>query len=339
MPAVMPTLFAIAVGRWIDRVGTKSPALFGYSLCIVGVLAPVIYPEVIALWITATLVGGGWTFAQTAQQNATGRLSTPEHRTRDFTTVSLAVSVSSFSGPILAGFAVDGIGYRAAFALVAVFPLAAAITIGLFHGLPASTRATETKAPHASLLDLIRAPGLREMLFITVITSVAWDAHTFLVPVFGTLAGVSASQIGLIMGAFGAATFVIRGLLPRILHAVTIQGVMCAALAVVAVAYALYPLTHLLGVLVVLSVCIGMGVGCAQPLVLTMVHDSSPPERLGEAVGLRIAVSNAVGMAVPLAMGAFATAAGLQPIFWGLAAVCTIAAWTRRPAPGAFFRS
>jgi predicted MFS family arabinose efflux permease len=338
--SIVPTLCAVAAGRWIDRVGTKRPALTGYVLCVIGVAAPVLYTEVAALWITALCVGGGWTCAQTAQQNATGRLSGPEHRTRDFTTVSLAVSISSFAGPTLAGFAVDAIGYRAAFALILAFPLTAALAIATRAGLPPSARKIDShnNAQRGSLLELARLPGLRDTFFITVIMSIAWDAHTFLVPVYGSLNGISASQIGLIMGAFGAATFVIRGFLPRIMRAVSLGGITCAAFALVAIAYLGYPLTQNLALLIALSVLIGFGLGSSQPVVLTMVHDASPPDRLGEAVGLRIAVSNSVGTVLPLMLGAFATTLGLSPIFWTIAALCAAAAWLRRPAAGHFFK-
>jgi len=38
---------------------------------------------------------------------------------------------------------------------------------------------------------------------------------TFAIPIYGSRIGLSASSIGLVLGSFSAATFVIRGLLPR----------------------------------------------------------------------------------------------------------------------------
>ncbi|HMP61559.1 MAG TPA: hypothetical protein PKA17_00360, partial [Phenylobacterium sp.] len=50
----------------------------------------------------------------------------------------------------------------------------------------------------------------------SAVLSMAWDLFTFVTPIHGTRAGLSASTIGLILGAFGAAIFVVRLLLPLI---------------------------------------------------------------------------------------------------------------------------
>ena len=52
------------------------------------------------------------------------------------------------------------------------------------------------------------------MLTATVLIAMSWDLQNFMVPVHGTHAGLSASQIGIELGSFAAATFSVRLAMP-----------------------------------------------------------------------------------------------------------------------------
>ena len=41
------------------------------------------------------------------------------------------------------------------------------------------------------------------------------------------------------------------------------------------------------GLLMALSFLLGLGLGCAQPIIMSLLYEASPPGRQGEAVGLR----------------------------------------------------
>ena len=63
-----------------------------------------------------------------------------------------------------------------------------------------------------------------------------------------------------------------------------------------------------------------MGLGLSGPLSLSLLHDASPPDRIGEVVGLRVMLMNSSQTAVPLFAGAIGAALGVAPVFWVLAA-------------------
>jgi predicted MFS family arabinose efflux permease len=57
--------------------------------------------------------------------------------------------------------------------------------------------ATEARNP----FDLLRYPAVRNVLIVSGMISMSWDLQQFLIPVYGTSIGLSASQIGLVLGA------------------------------------------------------------------------------------------------------------------------------------------
>ena len=146
-----------------------------------------------------------------------------------------------------------------------------------------------------------------------------WDLFTFMVPLQGSRLGLSASTIGLIMGAFGFATFVVRAAMPWIARNFSEWQTLTAALATTAAVYLLFPLTARVPLLLALAFILGLGLGSAQPMVMSLIHLAAPAGRAGEAVGVRTTVMNASHTFLPLMFGALGSAAGMVPVFWTLA--------------------
>jgi MFS family permease len=103
--------------------------------------------------------------------------------------------------------------------------------------------------------------------------------------------------------------------------------VITAALSIAATVYCLFPLFVSVPLLVALSCALGVGLGCSQPMVMTLLYDNSPPGRQGEALGVRTTVMNASHTVLPLAFGALGTALGMLPVFWAMAALLGAGAW------------
>ncbi len=55
--------------------------------------------------------------------------------------------------------------------------------------------------------------------------------------------------------------------------------------------------------------------GCAQPLTINMVYNSSPAGRTGEVLGIRISINKGVQFVVPILFGLIGTKMGFTPIF------------------------
>ena len=65
----------------------------------------------------------------------------------------------------------------------------------------------------------------------------------------------------------------------------------------------------------------GLGLGCGQPLTITLSYNYSPPGRAGEALGLRLTVNKFTQIVVPVVFGSLGAWLGLYPVFWSCAAM------------------
>jgi MFS family permease len=114
---------------------------------------------------------------------------------------------------------------------------------------------------------------------------------------------------------------------------------MLMSLSSAGVCFIVFPLVSNVAGLLVVAFLVGLGLGMAGPLSQNLLYDASPPDRVGEVMGLRVTVMNSTATVVPLASGALSAAVGVLPIFWVLAAsLVGVSYWRRsqwkQPPPG-----
>jgi predicted MFS family arabinose efflux permease len=164
--------------------------------------------------------------------------------------------------------------------------------------------------------DLLRIAPLRRLIVISGLQMAAWELYIFYVPVYGHSIGLPASTIGIILACFAAATFVIRFALPSLTERWRTEQVLSVAMLFAGVLMLLFPLTAHPFALMLMSFTIGIGLGCGQPLSMTLAFDRSPPGRSGEVTGLRIIATNLARFVVPLIAGSLGAALGPGAVFW-----------------------
>lgn len=318
--ALLPALSSVAAGRWIDRRGIQRPMLLGTLGVGLGTLAPFLIPQLGSLYLTAVLVGLSFMLINVAAYHAVGEMSAPEERTVNFSYVALGFSTSAFVAPLLVGMSIESLDYRACFLILALFtvmPLLALWARLLPAGAP---RKEQDLTPKGHVFELLRDPELRRLFIAMAILTVGWDIYNFAIPVYGAQIGLRPSQIGIVMGAFAAATFAVRMAMPFFAHRVRPWGLLVASLLVAGCAYVAVPFTHSVGLLMAITFVLGMGLGAPQPMVLTLLHQSAPEGRAAEALGLRTTLINTSQTVMPLMFGAVGAALGVAPLFWAMAA-------------------
>ncbi|HEX9302663.1 MAG TPA: MFS transporter [Casimicrobiaceae bacterium] len=330
--ALLPMLLAVAAGRFSDRVGMRRPMLIGTSGIAMGAALPVAFAGLPVLFASAAIVGAGFMIFQVAAQNATGELGGPAERARNFSLLALGYSISGFIGPLSAGFAIDHFGFAATFALLAIVPFVPLAAL-------ASGRLALPK-PHPHVIDahrggvraLMRHRLLRRALAINALFAVGWDLHTVFVPIYGEKIGLTASEIGIVLATFAAATFVVRLSMPMIARRMTEQHVLTAALFVAGAVYLAFPFAGRAPTLMMLSFTLGLALGTGQPMVMALLHTHAPAGRLGEAAGVRMSLVNSMAVAVPLVFGALGASVGLAPVFWSVGACLATGGFLARRA-------
>jgi MFS family permease len=320
--SLFPMLLAVHVGRVIDRVGIVRPMLAGcFSIALGCTLAGTV-GGLAVLYLATILVGTGFMVIQVAAQHTVGEMSDDDRRGTNFSWLALGFSISGFSGPVLAGFLIDHARHSIAYMVFGVFALSALALIAT-GGLRRLKLAHEKEAPPhcGSPMELLRDADMRQIYFVGTLLSSAWDMFTFVLPIHASHLGFSASTIGLILGAFAAATFTVRLAMPWISRSWSEWHVLTGALLVAVVCYATFPLTQQAFTMTTVAVILGLAVGSSQPNMLALLHHTSPPGRAAEAVGMRVTIGNACQVLLPLAFGGAGAALGLSVIFWGMGAV------------------
>jgi MFS family permease len=324
--ALLPMLLSVYAGRLIDRVGPRRPLLISFAFLAAGTALPFVLPHLVTLYFCCTLVGTAFMFVHIAMNSVFGAHGTPEQRAVNFSWLALGFSISNSIGPLVAGFAIDYLGHAQAMLTLAVFPLIAGVLVWLRkHPLPRPELAPPGK--RTGVLELLRIPQMRNTFTVSLLLAMGWDLYTFLTPLYGARLGLAATTIGLIMSTFALATFAVRLTMPLFVKRVRQWVVMSASMAVAGGAFLVFPLVSSVPLLMTLSFVLGLGLGCAQPIIMSLLYEASPPGRQGEAVGLRTSMLNGSHTVIPLASGALSAAAGMAPVFWILAVFLLGGAW------------
>lgn len=325
--AALPMALGIHAGRLVDRIGVRLPLLAATAVEVASVVLPGLFPGLPALFIASAGVGSAFMMVHISVQHFVGQHSTLENRKENFGWLALGFSISNFIGPTLAGFSIDFWGHRATFF---VLTCSAALALALLlMGRERLPHTPERAAAHEdrSALELLRDAELRRVFIVTGLLASAWDLFTFVMPIYGTDIGLTASTIGLILGSFAVATFLVRVALPWITRHMRDWPLITATFAIACVAYALFPMVRTVPLLCAISFFLGLGLGATQPSILSLIYATAPAGRAGEAVGVRTVVLNTSQTFLPLLFGGVGAALGMAPVFLTMSGALAAGGW------------
>jgi len=331
--ALSQVFLALPAGRFADRHGLRRPLALSVVAATGGAAAALAFPVLPVLCLAALLTGGSSGATVIALQRHVGRAVTHASQLkRVFSWLAIAPAAANFVGPFLAGLLIDHAGrapadllsFRVCFGVLALLPIACWLLVRRAQE-PAPTPPAPGAAPTRAW-DLLRAPMFRRLLFANWLQSSGWDVHAFVLPVLGHERGLSASTIGAILGAFAIAAAVVRVLLPLLAPRASERSVILGATLVTALVFAVYPLLQSPWLMGACSVLLGFALGAAQPMVMSMLHQITPPARHGEALGLRMMLINASSVAMPMLFGSLGALTGIGGVFWVMGTVVALGA-------------
>lgn len=316
--ALFPTFLSMPWGRIVDRVGARLPIAVGGLILLAGVMIPAVFPTshfgLTPLAFSCALTGIGMMSTSMVSQQLMGFYSNSHNRTANFAWLATGQAASGLVTPILSGMIIDAFGHRYAF-----FYGTAAALLGLAafywsrNKLPASWERTRLRDKKTGAFELLSHPRVRNVLFVSALVSMAWDLEFFMFPVYGHAIGLSATEIGWLIGMFFAATFAVRFLMPLLSKRISEWQFLVAVLAIGSFAYILFPFFTELGPLLIVAFILGLGLGASQPNVMSLLQTQSPKGRVGEALGIRTMLTNLCHTVLPTGFGLLASAVG---VFW-----------------------
>ncbi len=277
--------------------------------------------------LAAAASGAGTNVGVIVVLRAAGLLASDStERMRVFSWLGMAFSGANVLGPVTAGFLIDAGGFAAAYGVLLAMPL---VSVWVMRQLPVQLRhvAPAARPLGASRWELLSTPGLKRLLFINWLLSASWDVHSFAVPVLGHARGYNASTIGLVLGVFTAAVTVVRFAIPLLAHRLQEVTVLRAAMVMTAAVFAVYPFAGTPWGMAGCASLLGLALGAVQPMIMSTLHQMTPPHRHGEAIAIRSMTINFSSSVMPLAFGVAGTALGPGAVFWLMGAAVGGGSW------------
>ena len=322
--AVAPIVLSLWAGRLADRHGFHRPVGVGVALAFAGALLALAVQELWAIALGCLLCGGAVSVAAVAMQREAGLMAQePGELKRIFSWMALGPAMSNAVSPIIAGLLIDHVGMTAAFGFATALPV---LAWALARKVPPNPPEVVTQSfRQRTAWDLFRLPTYRRLLIVNLALSAGWDAHSFVVPVVGHARGLSAASIGLVLGSFAVAATVVRLAIVRFADDIDEGRALRTAMTVAMLTFMAYAWLPGTAGLVAGSALLGTALGSVQPMILAMLHRATPPERHGQALGLRMLTLNGATVAMPMGFGMLAVATATAAPMWLMASMLLLA--------------
>jgi len=327
--AVAPIAMSLWAGGLADRHGFHRPVGVGVCMAFAGAVVALASQTLPAIAFSCLMCGGAVSVAAVAIQREAGLMAdSPDQLKKVFSWVALGPSLSNAIAPVIAGLFIDHLGFRWAFGFAVLLPL---LSWGLALRVPRHPpKPQEAAAKPRPTWHLLKHAPLRQLLLLNIVLSACWDAHSFVAPVVGHAKGLSASSIGLVLGSFAVAATLVRLAIVRFSN--SLDELKALRVAMVLAMFMLLVYSWLPGALGMMlgSALLGLALGSVQPMVLAMLHQVTPADRHGQALGLRMLAVNGATIAMPIGFGLLASSTLAAAPMWLMASLLLAAQWPAR---------
>lgn len=321
--AIAPLIFAIQMGKWVDR-GRDGTALVVGSFLALAVTVGLIFFESLAfLFLAMPLLGIGHLFAMTGGQTMIANRSPDPKYERNFGLLTFYASVGHAIGPFVGGVLADrgGIEVEVNSALwfaAALFVLAGLSVVALYKK---SQRERSSQVVNAGAVKrVLSVKGYKPAIFVAASSTAVVDVMLIFLPLLGRELGLGSSQIGILLAIRGIASMGVRIVLGRIndrfgMKFILNAGALITLLGSLSIAF----ITDFFWLAVAIAIT-GFAMGIGQPATMAWVSRISDPDHRGLAISIRLSSNRLGQVAVPVVAGAIA-ASGTGAVFFLLAAL------------------
>jgi MFS family permease len=319
--ALAPLLFAIQIGRWVDR-GFEGRAMVLGSTLALGTTIGLIFVESIPLLILAMpILGIGHLLVMTGGQTMIANRSDNKKYEKNFGLLTFYASLGHAIGPLAGGLLADrggvNIDVDAAFMFaVLLFIAATAVVIPLFK--KSTGKDTLPSLDARSVRRVLTTKGFPSAMFVAGSITAVIDVTLIFLPLLGRELGLSATQVGILLALRAASSMLVRLVLgptsTRLGMRVTLHsGSVVTFVSVLMIAF----VTDFWWLALIMSIS-GLAMGVGQPVTMAWVSRISSPENRGLAISIRLTSNRFGQVVVPAIAGAIAVG-GVGTVFLMLA--------------------
>ena len=321
--AIAPLIFAIVMGKWVDRGRDGTALLIGSSVSMLVTVALVLVESLPFLFLAMPLLGIGHLFAMLGGQTMIANRSEDKKYERNFGLLTFYASVGHAFGPFVGGILADrgGIEVEENSALifaVVLFVLAALSVIPLAKKGKILQR--DEQLSGSAVKKVLAVKGYKSAIFVAGSSTAVVDVILIFLPVLGRELGFGSAQIGILLAIRAVASMGVRVVLGRIsdrygMKFILNGGALITMLGTIALAF----ITDFTILAIAIAIT-GFAMGIGQPATMAWVSRISYPEHRGLAISIRL-TSNRLGQVLVPAVAGTIASAGIGSVFFLLAAL------------------
>jgi predicted MFS family arabinose efflux permease len=329
--AVLPIMVGVSVGRFIDRGRAAETTWIGSGLLVVACCGFTFWPTLVGLLVFTAIAGTGHLLLVISQQVLCTQCgSQPGAMERAVGNYMVANAAGQGVGPYVVAVAGGSASIPpthvlfALSAVVAALALAASLTIR-----PVAPRAkSASRGKPLPLRDLLRIPGLKTIMLVSVVTVVGQDLIVVYLPLLGAERGMTVDTVGLLLTVRAIAAMVSRLLFARLNRALGRTRLTLVSTMLGAASYASLALPLPLAGMHVAIAIAGFSLSMAITASIAGVLGLASAETTGTANSLRTMGNRLGQLVIPLLAGFIAVVTGVGGVFLllGLSLVVSAAA-------------
>ena len=321
--AIAPLIFAIQMGKWVDRGRDGTALVVGSFLALVVTVGLIFFESLAFLFIAMPLLGIGHLFAMTGGQTMIAHRSPDPKYERNFGLLTFYASVGHAIGPFVGGVLADrgGIDVEVNSALwfAAVLFVFAGLSVVALYRKNLRPR-TNPEVSAGAVRRVFAVKGYKPAIFVAASSTAVVDVMLIFLPLLGRELGLGSSQIGILLAIRGIASMGVRIVLGRIndrfgMKAILNSGALITLLGSISIAF----ITDFFWLAVAIAIT-GFAMGIGQPATMAWVSRISDPDSRGLAISIRLSSNRLGQVLVPVAAGAIAVS-GTGAVFLLLAAL------------------
>ena len=312
--AIAPVVFALSIGRLIDRFGESR---FQVGAALVLGLASIGLSMVgspLGLLLLLAVLGLAQLVFVVANQTAVATRTASAGYDGRFGHLSFVASLGQLIGPAAAGVIASsgtpaGTSQALVFGAVLAFAaLPVALAMRAADPGPAVVRSA-ADGPRPSVMSILRTPGMGPAMLASLTVLSAMDILVVYLPALGEERGMTPATVGALLATRAGASMASRLMLGRLIGWLGRDTLMIGSLVVAAVAVVSLAVLPLPLMFVAMTVA-GLTLGIGQPMTMSWVAARATVGSRGTAMSLRLLGNRLGQVAIPLAAGAVASITG-----------------------------
>ncbi len=304
--------WAMPLGRLIDRIGAKTPLIWGSWAFLAGVSGLMFVHNLFLIALCVMLVGLSHVAVLLGSQSVMTDIPAGAERSRFVGLYTFANSAGSFVGPLMGGYLNDRLGTSLAFS--------GAVAVGvlclLLSFMTPSSHNKLAETENRGIRPLLKNKQIVRIILVSGIVLFSQEVTMSYFPIFGQDLGLTGVMIGTIISVRGMAQMLIRPFLKKIISLFRRDRVLIFCLVVGGISIVLHGVLTGYWSLIAVAVFTGMTLGLATPMTLLAVSDIAPRDQGSQVLALRV-MGNYLGQSIsPLIFGFLGSLLGLAPVFW-----------------------